>query len=312
MHNLLIVDNQAEIYLKELYKWHFYDLDVYCATNFEQAEAHIRDVDIILGRPDMVAQLLTKADKLAWVQSTFAGVDALCQPGLRKDYQLTGVKGIFGQLMSEYVMAYILVFERQLFEIKNSQSKQLWKEFSYRSLSDLTIGIAGLGSIGSHVAETAKNFGMNVVGLKRSPGKIENVTKLFTFENMNSFLPLVDYLVLVLPDTSETKKLLNKKRLKKMKPDSVVINVGRGATIDQDDLIWALQSKTIKGAVLDVFEEEPLPQSNPLWKLPNVHITPHIAATSFPNQVIDIFIANLHKFKNDQPLEYLIDFKRGY
>ncbi|MCG8337780.1 MAG: D-2-hydroxyacid dehydrogenase [Proteobacteria bacterium] len=312
MHNLLIVDNQAETYLKELNNHQPRNLEIFVATNPKEAEDCITDVNIILGRPDMVAQLLPKAEKLAWVQSTFAGVDALCKQHLRKDYRLTGVKGIFGPLMSEYVAGYILAFERQLFEIKYNQSERVWKEVTYRSLADLTIGIAGLGSIGLHVAKTANHFGMNVIGLKRSPGQVEHVAKLFTLDQIDTFLSLVDYLVLLLPDTPETNKIINKQRLKNMKPGSVIINVGRGATIDQDDLVWALQSKTIKGAVLDVFEEEPLPQSSPIWKLPNVHVTPHIAATSFPHQVIDIFTANLHNFETGQPLKFLIDFQKGY
>ncbi len=312
MHKLLIIDNQANIYFEKLNGHQPLKLEIFVATSPEEAEKHLPEIDLILGRPDMVATILPKAKKLAWVQSTFAGVDALCQPHLRQDYRLTGVKGIFGPLMSEYVMAYVLAFERKLFEIKHHQSNQVWKESSYRALTGLTIGIAGLGSIGSHVAKTASQFGMNVIGLKQGSGKVEHVNEVFTIDSIDSFLSVLDYLVLVLPDTQETRKLMNRERFTKMKPDSVVMNVGRGTTIDQDDLIWALQSKTIKGAVLDVFEEEPLPQSNPLWKFPNVHITPHIAATSFPHQIVEIFIENLHNFETNQPLKYLIDFQKGY
>jgi phosphoglycerate dehydrogenase-like enzyme len=150
------------------------------------------------------------------------------------------------------------------------------------------------------------------MGLKRTPGDIDHVEHIYQPAELDQFLPQLDYLVLVLPDTSETRHFISRNELALMKDSSVLINVGRGVTVDQNDLIAALQTGIIGGAILDVFEDEPLPSDNPLWNMENVVITPHNSAFSFPDQVAAIFSENYLRFVDGLPLRYEVDIKRGY
>ena len=312
MNNILVLSKNIEDYKKEFNKKNFPDLKIHFAESIEEANKYIHNINIILGNPNLTSQILHNAQKLEWVQSTFAGVDSLCKQKLRKDYILTGVKGIFGPLISEYVFAYILSFERNLFEMKNNQLNGNWLPLSYRNVSELTIGIAGLGSIGKHVAKTASHFGMHVLGLKNTFTKVDYVDEVFESNNIESFLKNLDYLILTLPSTPATKHLINSNTLNMMKKSAFLINAGRGSVVDEKELINALNSNTISSAVLDVFENEPLSEESPLWSMNNVHITPHISAISFPRQIVKIFEDNYLRFVKKAPLKHIIDFNKGY
>ena len=312
MRKLLIVDRHADQYVAEITGQDLDDLNIYSATGLEKALTHIAEADIVLGRPDFVAPLLPDARRLVWVQSTFAGVEALCKPGLRTDYVLTGVKSVFGPLMSEYVMAYVLAMERNLFETRQNQDNAHWQKLPYRGLNGLIMGIAGLGDIGGHIAKTAAQFGMRVWGMKRTAGTAPHVERVFPPSETGDFLPALDYLVLVLPNTDRTRHFIDDYALRLMKASAVLINVGRGATVDEPALIDALKHNRLKGAVLDVFDNEPLPPESPLWSLPNVLISPHNAAYSFPRQIAAIFCENYERFLAQKPLLYVVDIERGY
>jgi phosphoglycerate dehydrogenase-like enzyme len=272
----------------------------------------VQHCPIILGSPALIAQVIPYAKQLQWVQSTFAGIHPLCVPGLQTDYTLTGIKGILGPLMSEYVFAYVLALERHLIEIREQQTDAVWRNIPYRSLRGITIGICGLGSIGTHIARTARHFGMRVLGYKNTPGSNPDVEQVYTHDSLREFLEQLDYLVITLPNTPQTKHLFDEEALRYMKPECVLMNVGRGQVIVEDALLKALQENRLRGAVLDVFQKEPLPPDNPLWKLPNVFITPHIAATSFPRDIVPVFADNYRRFIDKQPLESVVDFERGY
>jgi phosphoglycerate dehydrogenase-like enzyme len=312
MNHLLILTDQADKYLELLRKCELPDLEAVACAHEEKARQAIRCSNIVLGEPAMIANVLSEARCLEWVQSTFAGVEALCVEGLRRDYILTGVRGVHGPMMSEYVLAYILAIERRLFETKENQNAKAWIEFSYRRLRGLTLGICGLGSIGRHLAQTAHHFGMRVMAFKRTPGEIPYVEQVYTGASFGKFLGLLDYLVLVLPNTPDTTGLINSETLKKLKPSAVLMNVGRGNAIVEADLVYALKNRLIRAAVLDVFSEEPLPSNSPFWDLPNVLITPHNSAISFAEDILPVFCKNYHCFLQKKPLNYVIDFKRGY
>lgn len=312
MHQLLILSPEAEEYQQLLSSYQLTDLQVHTATQPELAAEYLQQINLVLGDPPLVAKLLHTLPNLTWVQSTFAGVNALCQPELRQDYLLTNVKGVFGQLISEYVFGYILALERDLLRAYQQQSQQQWQPFAYRSLVGLKIGIAGLGDIGQQVAATAKHFQMVVKGLKFSPASLPNVDELYTLPALQQFLQDLDYLVITLPATAHTQHLFNAEALKQLKPETVLINVGRGACIDQTALTVSLQNKQLRAAILDVFVEEPLAPNDPLWTLDNVYITPHQAAVSFPEAIIKIFAHNYQRFQQGQTLDYLVDFKHGY
>jgi phosphoglycerate dehydrogenase-like enzyme len=312
MNKLLILDDEASTYEAELDKKNLPDLKIVCARNPTAAEPFLREAEIIFGTPALVAEVVHKAPLLKWVQSTYAGVEQLCQPDLPRSYVLTGIKGLFGCFMREYVFAYILARERSLCATLENQRQKIWSRITYRSLRNVTIGVIGLGSIGAQIARTAHHFDMRVLGMKRTADRIDYLDRLFMTNEMEAFLPELDYLVLVLPDTPESKHVISARELELLPRGAVLINVGRGSSVNQKDLVRALESGTISGAVLDVFEQEPLPEESPLWSMENVVITPHNSAYSFPEQIAEIFAANYTRYVAGSPLEYRVDFTRGY
>ncbi|MDM3870459.1 D-2-hydroxyacid dehydrogenase [Porticoccus sp. W117] len=312
MNQLLILSNDADEYAEKLRCRNLPDLEIFTASHSDQAQQFASHANIILGTPALIAPLLHRAPNLQWVQSSFAGVEPFCAPELRRDYLLTGVKGIFGPLMSEYVFAYILAFERNLFATRKNQCEKRWHSIPYRSLGSLTIGICGLGSIGQHIAKTAAHFNMTVLGLSRSAKQIVGVEKVFPPEVICDLSQQVDYLVSALPNTSETQGIINDEVFKALGPSAVFINVGRGATVDEPALIDALHRKVIRGAVLDVFQTEPLPQDNPLWCLDSAFVTPHNSAVTFPADITELFFENYKRFQAGQRLQHVIDFSREY
>ncbi len=312
MTTLLVLDSDAPAYVAELRERKLADLVIHSATDANSADPFIEEADIILGKPASTAPLLDKAKKLRWLQSTFAGIEPLCSQAVRKDYILTGVKDVFGPLMSEYIFAYILARERSLFATRENQKNKVWSPIAYQGLNHRAIGIVGLGSIGRRIAATAHHFGMQIFGMKRTREDVKYLTRLFLPSEKAAFLPLVDYLVVTLPATARTNQFFGLADLKLMKPTSIIMSVGRGDNIDQDGLITALQKRYIGGAVLDVFEQEPLPRTSPLWDMDNVFITPHNSAFSFPAQITSLFCDNYARFVAGRPLKYVVDFANGY
>ena len=312
MNQLLILDSQAISFAEEIEKRVLPDLEIHTCAKATQSRGVLANVNIILGKPAQVSEVLNEAEKLQWVQSTYAGVESFCQPGMRKDYVLTGVKNIFGAQMSEYVFAYILALERSMFETYENQKKRMWQAIPFRSIAGLTIGICGLGSIGQELARTAAHFGMRVLALKRSYDDVDRVERVYGPTEMAEFVAKVDYLVNTLPDTAATRGMIDKSLLEHMKESAVLINVGRGSTIVEKDLTEALHDGVIRAAILDVFEPEPMPADNPLWLMENVIVTPHNSAFSFPKKIADIFEENYHKFTRGDALNYTVDIERGY
>ena len=195
---------------------------------------------------------------------------------------------------------------------RSNQLKQHWQPFRYRPAREITLGIIGLGSIGRHLAKTARHFGIRVTGLNRTGQACENIENVYTADDCADFFAEPDYIVLTLPDTARTKHFIDADKLEMMRPSAVLMNVGRGSTVNEQDLLDALRQGSIGGAVLDVFEDEPLASASPLWKLPNVYITPHIAANSFPADIAAIFIENYHRFIKGKRLMHIMDFESGY
>ena len=312
MNRLLILSDKSLEYAKELRSRNLEGLEIHIAKNANIDPALLAEMDIILGRPDLTAKILDQTKKLRWIQSSFAGIKPLYDSGIPNDCVLTGVKDIFGPLMSEYVFAYILALERNIFSMRQNQSSASWEKIPYRTLSDLTIGMCGLGSIGKHIASTAAHFGMTVLGLSRSGAQTPNVARTYPASEILEFVPNLDYLVCALPNTDETRHIVNKRVIQAMKPSAVLINVGRGATVDEHAVSKALKDGELRAAVLDVFEKEPLDASSPLWGLENAYVTPHNAATTFPRDIVNIFCENYQRYRQGQPLKFIIDLDRGY
>jgi phosphoglycerate dehydrogenase-like enzyme len=158
----------------------------------------------------------------------------------------------------------------------------------------------------------AGNYGMKVWGYKRTYEEVTEVDRVFSETDFQEFLAKPDYIVITLPNTSKTFHLFDYDAFLTMKSSAVLINVGRGSIVDENSLVRALEEKLIGGAILDVFKKEPLPEESPLWSLPNVIITPHNSATSFPKDIIKIFTENYRRFVEKKPFQHVIEFSRGY
>lgn len=312
MNKLLVLAVDAKEHIRQLKAAGLQNLEIVTAREAGTVADMAAVCNIMLGDPPLIREVLDSAKCLQWVQSSWAGVDNLCRPELRKDYILTGLKDVFGPLISEYVMTYLFALERRVFDMRTNQSKRCWQPLSYRLSKDIGVGIIGLGSIGQELARTVGHFGIKVTGLNRSGQSCDGVEKVFTVDAMAEFLAEPDYVVITLPETPRTSDFINADVFRMMKPSAVLINVGRGGVINEKDLIEALQTGAIGGAVLDVFNTEPLTDDSPLWTMSNVHITPHNAAVSFPEDVVKIFAQNYRRFVRREPLLHVIDFDRGY
>lgn len=286
-------------------------LAVSFARTADEATETAADPGIVLGQPDLVAAYLAAGKPVRWVQSTWAGISPLLDLG-RTDYRLTGVRDTFGAQISEYVLGYLLAFELNLLERLGRQANRSWWPEAPGTLSGKTMGILGTGSIGRHLAATAAVFGVNVVGLNRHGGSAPGFSRTFPVNDISVFLAMPDYLVCTLPETPETRGLLNAETLAAVRRGCYLVNVGRGGVIDEEALLDALSGGRLAGAALDVFGEEPLPAYSPLWHAPDTLVTAHVAARSRPADIAAIFIENFGRFVRGEPLKYRIDFDRGY
>jgi phosphoglycerate dehydrogenase-like enzyme len=274
--------------------------------------ARASDSEILLGDPARVIAALPHLPRLRWVQLTWAGVERMLDPSLRRDYVLTNIRGVFGPLMSEYVFGYLLAHERRIVGRLDAQREGRWDATLPGTLQGKTIGLVGVGSIGAHLAATARHFGMTVHGYTRSSADCRHVHRYFHTGEEAAFASGVDYLVAVLPDTPGTQRIVDARMLQALPPHAVVVNAGRGGTLDTDALIAALRQQRIAAAVLDVFEEEPLPATHPLWHTPGVFISAHTAAPSFPADIVAVFADNYRRYARGEALQYRVDFARGY
>jgi phosphoglycerate dehydrogenase-like enzyme len=280
-------------------------------------------VDIVLGEPKRIKAALASLPALSWAQSIWAGIEPLVGPASRRDYVLTNARGVFGGLMSEYVIGYLLAHERKILKRLEDQKDKTWDESDTGTLRGKTIGLLGVGSIGAEVARTAKFFGMTVRGYTRSSEISKHVDKYYHAvpplltgegrgEGLQEFANGLDYLVSILPNTMDTRKIVDADLLNALPSHAVFINVGRGSAVDESALIDALNQNKIAGAVLDVFEQEPLPKEHPFWTIPNLLMTFHTSASSVPEDITNLFIENYYLFNKGKPLKYQVDFEKGY
>jgi phosphoglycerate dehydrogenase-like enzyme len=270
------------------------------------------EVDILLGEPGQIKNILASLPGLSWVQSIWAGIEPLLEPTLRRDYMLTNARGVFGGLMSEYVIGYLLAHERRMVQKLEAQKNKRWDGEDTGSLRGKTIGLLGVGSIGAEIAQAAKFFGMNVRGYTWSSETSNQVDQYYHGSDLSKFAKDLDYLVNILPNTKNTRKIVNADLLNALPPHALFINVGRGPAVDDSALLDALHQNRIAGAILDVFEKEPLPEDHPFWTTPNLLMTFHTAAPSLPQDIAKIFIENYALFNEGRPLKYQVDFKKGY
>lgn len=276
----------------------------------------LQKAEVIFGWPGTVD--IKAAENLRWIHLPSAGADSYTNGDIILPMQvtLTTSSGVYGMPIAEHVLAMIFSYNRNLQDYAYHKEKSLWKGIgTTRDFFGSTIGVIGLGDIGSEVAKRAKALGARVLAVKRTPSAPpEYVDSLYSTEELDEVLLQADYIVLALPNTAKTKAIINEDRLRKMKTDAFLVNIGRGALIDQEALIKALQNEWIGGVGLDVTTPEPLPENSPLWELPNVIITPHMSGISPTNdrRKFDIFYRNLKHYVAGQQMINVVDLKEGY
>jgi len=312
VHTLLILSRHAREYHRLIAAADLPDLAIISTTDPADALARGADADLAFGEPSLLRQILPALGALRWLQATWAGVEPLLDPALGRGYTLTNARGVFGALMSEYVFAYVLAHERRLLEKYRSQLEGRWDPAPPGSLRGKRIGLLGVGTIGAALARTAKHFGMRVHGYTRESEGSTDVDVYFHGDRLREFAADLDYVVAVMPATSRTRHLVDEAFLRALPARAVFVNPGRGGVVDETALASALSAGRLAGAVLDVFEQEPLPAAHAFWRTPNLLITSHTAALSFPEDIAPLFIENYRRLLRGEPLAYRVDFERGY
>jgi len=263
---------------------------------------------VIVGAPPDLVSIIPRCPKLRWVQSTWAGIDAIAHLA-SETLQITPLKGVFGPAMTEYVMGWLLAIERNVI---NRASQKYWAPFPEPRITGKRLGIMGTGDIGRAIGLAAKNFGLEVFGLNSDGRSVEGFTACYRSADRLAFSEGLDYLVSVLPQTSQTDNVIDHEVLMRLSPRAIVINVGRGNAVVEADLIASLNAGHLRAAVLDVFREEPLPQDDPLWSTPGVYITSHTAGPTPDEAIPEVFSRNLALFVSGKPLSDAVRDGRGY
>jgi glyoxylate/hydroxypyruvate reductase A len=266
---------------------------------------------------DRPAELLDCAPNLRWVQSPSSGIGPMLERigVMGSRLTVTNAAGIHAQPLAEFVVMAALYFAKEVPRLNAWKANHHWERFCGYELAGSRMLLVGLGGAGARVATLAAALGIEVIGHRRSnAAPPEGVVRVVTGEEIDAELPNVGYLVLIAPDTAETKNMFDRRRLALLPPSAVVINIGRGSLLDEPALIDMLASGQLRGAALDVFAKEPLPADNPLWSMPNVIVSPHSASTVVQenDRIVDLFIENLGRYLDGRPLVNLFDHARKY
>jgi phosphoglycerate dehydrogenase-like enzyme len=257
------------------------------------------------------------AQRLEWIHSFSAGIDRVATPIIRsRGLTVTNARGVFSRPIAEYVVMMCLAIARRLPQLLELQRERTWQPLRGRELGGLTVGIVGFGSIGSEIASLLAPFDTHVLATRRRPelgGAPDNV-ELLASDQLDELLRRSDVVVVAAPLTDETAGMIGAAQLQEMRETAWLINIARGRLLDEMALRRALEAGWIAGAVLDVFNEEPLPSDSPLYSMPNAILTPHTSWSSdrVVDRSLELFVANLHRFVAGEPLHNVVDLEVGY
>ena len=287
---------------------------------FKQGIAEARVLFNWSGSLDLIKGVFKMCPDLLWVHSRSVGLERALFPELvESPVVLTNGVGVFSPALGEFVLAAILYFAKDFRRMIRNQNAGVWEPFDVWPLAGSTVGIIGYGDIGRAVAARVHPLGMNVLAVRRhvtthGGGSDPLVEEVFPPARRIEMIPRCDYIVVATPLTSETRGMIGVPEFAAMKPTAVVVNVGRGPVIDEKELIGALSSKRIKGAALDVFDQEPLPQGHFFYKLENVLLSPHCADNTpdWLEQSMELFITQFERFRKGEALLNVVDKRLGY
>lgn len=301
----------------------------------EQVRAHADRLEIVTPaqiehQPDLLAQVeiaygwfsreqIAQATGLRWLQVASAGVNGFLTPEMQaSDLVITNARGVHAAPITEHMFGMLLLQTRRLAQAWDRQKTHQWNGDGLGDQVSLlwgkTLGVLGVGAIGGHSAEVGKAFGMRVVGLRRGGGPHPSVERMYTPDERREFLAACDVVMNSLPLTEATRGFLGRDEFAALKPGAILINTGRGATVDTDALLEALRVGQLGAALLDVTDPEPLPPDHPLWTTENVVITPHYSGSrpDYGERADDIFLDNLGRYLAGQPLVNVVDKGEGY
>ena len=277
----------------------------------------VSDVEIAFG--GLSRAQIPEAKRLRWLQTAGAGVNGLLTPELRdRDVILTNASGIHAEPITEHMFGMLLMVTRRLAEAREQQKLRQWKGYDFGAnvtmLAGKTLGVLGVGAIGGHSAKVGQAFGMRVIGLRRTEQPHPHVDRMFGEADRLDFFREADVVMNSLPLTDRTHHAMNWDELAVMKTDAIVINTGRGGTINTEALLAALRERRLGAALLDVTDPEPLPEDHPLWTLENVYITPHYSGShpGYDDRAGAIFLENLRRYLVGEPLVNVVDKREGY
>ena len=292
------------------------------SQNEAETKKEIIDSDVLFDFGRVEKEDIKKTKNLKWIQTWTAGVDRLMKSEFKnvlreKNIILTNMSGVHSNVIAEHSLGFMINFSRRFCDFHEQKRNKKWDRLKVDNLENKKLAVVGLGSIGREITRKAQVFDMEVMGVNRKgEGEFEYVDYLFSQNELKTVLEKADYVVVILPLTSETESMIGKDEFESMKDSAYFINVARGEIVDESALITALQEGKIAGAGLDVFVEEPLPEDSPLYELDNVLITPHLAG-SFPEynkKAVKIAEKNLNKFinKNIDEMINKVDYNLGF
>lgn len=288
------------------------ELDVLTSGDSAELARLAAACPVWLGQPDLLASLLRQGHRPQWMQSTWAGITPLLADGLPRDYRLTRAVGIFGQVMAEYVLTYMLGHEREVLTRLMSQVERKWDGRPGRSLDGRRVLIVGTGDIGCQVAGFLAPFGVKLYGIASRARELAPFIEVAGLEDLGRLVGQVDYVVNLLPDTAATRDLYDAALFARFNPEALFINVGRGVAVVDADLIEALDKGHLAGAVIDVCRQEPLPRNHPFWTALGLLLTGHSSAPTSPVAMVRLFVENLRAYGAGEALRGEVDFQRGY
>jgi phosphoglycerate dehydrogenase-like enzyme len=263
---------------------------------------------------DLPSELTTVAPNLRWVQAIGAGIDHFNGAGLDARTVVTNAAGVAAVPIAEFVIGRLLAVWKRFDTLADQQVRRVWKPAYGRQLAGCTIGLVGLGAIGTAVAQRARALGMHVLAVRRTTTASPDADEVFTPTQLREVLARSDAVVLSAPSTRETENLFDAAAFSAMKRGAVFCNVARGALVDEDALVAALERGLLGSAILDVTKREPLPADSPLWTAPNLYLSPHSSASPerYLESLFDLFADNLDRYVRGEPLRNVVDLTAGY
>jgi phosphoglycerate dehydrogenase-like enzyme len=277
------------------------------ATDFEGFDALIRDVDVLVGWRFPRENLAQRAPKLKWIHIWGAGVEHLLPlDWLPRGVALTNNSGVHAPKAGEYMLMAILMLNNRIPALVTSQHRAQWNEIFSTCVAGKTLGVIGVGHMGGTAAQRAKELGMRVLGVRRNARPHRYVDEMFGPDELDRVLPRADFVLVTTPLTRETRHLMGRRELGLMQPHAGLINLGRARVVDYEALAEKLERGEIGGAILDVFDPEPLPPDSPLWKTPNLIITPHVASDdwdAYMPRTLDLVFDNIRRYFDGRPLK---------